>query len=67
MFTGFNYDDVYVLTLPAFEWIKVDAQNDPDNGVGRNRHDCSVSIRPLPTLRWQADQHFSFRCGEKAR
>ncbi len=46
-FTGLALDDVYVLTLPAFEWILVDAQNDPDNGVGRNRHDCSVRIPPF--------------------
>ena len=43
-FNEFTFDDVYVLTLPAFVWIKVNAQNDPDGGAGRNRHTCNVRV-----------------------
>jgi hypothetical protein len=67
MFNDFTYDDVYVLTLPAFEWIKVDAQHDPDNGAGRNRHDCSVSIRLSAHWDSKLIGDLSFRCGEKAK
>ena len=38
-FYGRAYGDVYVLTLPAFEWIKIDAPSDL-----RNRHACNMFL-----------------------
>ncbi|KAI0454144.1 hypothetical protein F5B21DRAFT_525217 [Xylaria acuta] len=39
-------NDVYVLSIPSFRWIKVDDSNNPDllgpDQPGRNRHKCDV-------------------------
>lgn len=43
---GRGFNDVYVLSIPAFRWIKVDDSNNPDlvdsDAVGRNRLKCDV-------------------------
>lgn len=40
------YNDVYVLSIPAFRWIKIKDSNNPDllgtDEPGRNRHKCNV-------------------------
>ena len=41
LLSGDVYSDIYVLTLPAFHWIKVTATGDT-NFLGRNRHDCNM-------------------------
>ncbi|KAI1380774.1 hypothetical protein F4677DRAFT_441107 [Hypoxylon crocopeplum] len=44
--SGTAFNDVYVLSIPSFRWIKVDASNNPDllgsDSPGRNRHKCDV-------------------------
>ncbi|KAK8189974.1 uncharacterized protein BKA78DRAFT_146639 [Phyllosticta capitalensis] len=39
-------NDVYVLSIPAFRWIKINATGDPDTAenqyAGRHRHHCEV-------------------------
>ncbi|KAI0206767.1 hypothetical protein F4808DRAFT_405300 [Astrocystis sublimbata] len=41
-----SYNDVYVLSLPAFRWMKVKDSNNPDlkgsDKPGRNRHKCTM-------------------------
>lgn len=41
-----TYNDVYVLSIPAFRWIKINDSNNPDwlgsHLPGRNRHKCEV-------------------------
>lgn len=42
---GRGFNDVYVLSLPSFRWIKVHDSKNPDLGhdqPGRNRHTCNV-------------------------
>ncbi|KAI1389346.1 uncharacterized protein F4822DRAFT_398018 [Hypoxylon trugodes] len=43
---GRAFNDVYVLSIPAFRWIKVDDSNNPDllgsDSPGRNRLKCDV-------------------------
>ncbi|KAJ6263725.1 hypothetical protein Dda_2295 [Drechslerella dactyloides] len=52
---GKTFADVWVLSLPAFQWIKVDDENNPDTritrndlnnianpNVGRTRHKCNL-------------------------
>ncbi|KAI2625785.1 hypothetical protein GGR54DRAFT_514111 [Hypoxylon sp. NC1633] len=43
---GYAFNDVYVLSIPSFRWIKVDDSNNPDllgdATPGRNRHKCDV-------------------------
>ncbi|KAI1153059.1 hypothetical protein F4825DRAFT_416790 [Nemania diffusa] len=43
---GRAFNDVYVLSIPSFRWIKVDDSNNPDllgpDQPGRNRHKCDV-------------------------
>ena len=35
-------NDVYVLSIPSFQWIKVEAANDPDGGNGRAHQQCNM-------------------------
>ncbi|XDG04795.1 hypothetical protein ABKA04_004410 [Annulohypoxylon sp. FPYF3050] len=43
---GPNYNDVYVLTIPSFRWIKMNDSGNPDlriyNSTGRVGHNCDV-------------------------
>lgn len=43
---GRAFNDVYVLSVPSFRWIKVDDSNNPDlqgpDQPGRNRHKCDI-------------------------
>ncbi|RWA10724.1 hypothetical protein EKO27_g4395 [Xylaria grammica] len=43
---GRSFNDVYVLSIPSFRWIKVDDSNNPDllgpDQPGRHRHGCNV-------------------------
>ena len=43
---GVDYEDVWVLTVPSFRWIKIDTVNDfqanPSLSVGRAHHRCVV-------------------------
>ncbi|KAJ3572538.1 hypothetical protein NPX13_g5017 [Xylaria arbuscula] len=43
---GRAFNDVYVLSIPSFRWIKIDDSNNPDllgdDQPGRNRHKCDV-------------------------
>jgi hypothetical protein len=43
---GRAFNDVYVLSVPSFRWIKVQDSNNPDllgpDEPGRNRHKCDV-------------------------
>ena len=43
---GVDYEDVWVLTVPSFRWIKIDTINDfqanPSLSVGRAHHRCVV-------------------------
>ncbi|GAW21442.1 hypothetical protein ANO14919_109610 [Xylariales sp. No.14919] len=43
---GRSFNDVYVLSLPSFQWIKVDDSKNPDllgsDQPGRHRHGCNV-------------------------
>lgn len=40
------FNDVYVLSVPSFRWIKVQDSNNPDfvggQNPGRNRHKCDI-------------------------
>ncbi|KAI0390156.1 hypothetical protein F5Y17DRAFT_462060 [Xylariaceae sp. FL0594] len=46
LFHGRSFNDVYVLSIPSFRWIKVQDRNNPDllgnDQPGRNRHKCDV-------------------------
>lgn len=51
IFGGFNaysakvFEDVFVLTVPSFRWIKVNAKNDGEDtkdNIGRNAHRCVI-------------------------
>lgn len=40
-----NYEDVFVLTIPSFRWIKVNVKNDFENtsdNIGRSGHSCII-------------------------
>ncbi|KAI0880861.1 uncharacterized protein GGS22DRAFT_77219 [Annulohypoxylon maeteangense] len=45
-FNGRAYDDVYVLSIPSFRWIKISDTHNPDllgpDSPGRNRPKCDV-------------------------
>ncbi|KAL0259200.1 hypothetical protein SLS55_006705 [Diplodia seriata] len=45
-FHGRAFNDVYVLSLPSFRWIRISDSNNPDTALepspGRNRHKCDM-------------------------
>ncbi|KAB2579741.1 hypothetical protein DBV05_g1725 [Lasiodiplodia theobromae] len=73
--TGRAFDDVYVLSLPSFRWIRISDFNNPDKALqpspGRNRHKCDMwrdaqmtAMGGLATLGQWTSQHLNDVCNE---